>query len=558
MPKVSSKNKDKIRLKFSQNKKGLLRLQKKFNNDPIEMVVGGRRCTLTGVDALKAASKLLSERKPEQSLMLCDQLIERYATVTDVYIAKVRALLALEDSLAVESVLDQLLPELAGNPGVLVLAARHNLILGNAVKARQFLLRAQKMLPNNLEISLQLLESLSLTGEQEKAKLLARKIYENFSNSSLEEPVAKVQVLNSLYRFVPLATEDEEILDRKLIDKHFDLTSRISIAFNFAEKRRHEKSIKNEQQALEIANELAREDQWGGASLAEYANELDSRFDLHVKESIKIAEIDVSQNFGVQPILIMGLPRSGTTLLEQILGAHSKVGQVGESKAVHVALNKVYRKNGALQSVEDYPEDVSGFNTDAYEYLSRQIERYQRLIVQNEIYVEKELSNFEYVALIKKLFPRAIFIHVNRQPMDIFLSCYRGNIPGIPATSCLRRLPYYYRYLKRMVGLWAFRYPESVYVIDYSDIVTTPERAISQLTDYLGLEWESEMLRFSEKKNVVRTLSVNQVKQNIYTSSIGGWQSFDSMLEPAAQLLADLQLPLDGVPYLTYLDSFST
>ena len=167
------------------------------------------------------------------------------------------------------------------------------------------------------------------------------------------------------------------------------------------------------------------------------------------------------------------------------------------------------------------------------------------------MYIDKELANFEYVGLMATLFPQAKFIHMDRAPMDIFLSCFRNSIPGVPETSNLTALAEYYVYMKRLVGLWRNLFADRLMVINYQSLVREPEDVVRASCDFLGIEFKQEMLEFHERKNIVRTLSVDQVRKKVYTSSVGGWREYGEVLTPAYDVLEKYNIPIDeGVAYL--------
>ena len=142
------------------------------------------------------------------------------------------------------------------------------------------------------------------------------------------------------------------------------------------------------------------------------------------------------------------------------------------------------------------------------------------------------------------------FLKQQTYPMDIFLSCYRGGIIGVPSTTSIAQMAVQYVYMKKLIGHWLRLYPDRVHVVDYSDLVEQPEQNIKQILKLIGLEWEETILEFHKRKNVVRTLSVNQVRQGIYKTSIDKWKPFEKMLLPAIETLAEYNVSAQGVRYL--------
>ena len=134
--------------------------------------------------------------------------------------------------------------------------------------------------------------------------------------------------------------------------------------------------------------------------------------------------------------------------------------------------------------------------------------------------------------------------------MDVFLSCFRNSIPGVPETANLKAVAEYYVYMKRLIGHWRSVFEDRLLIINYQSLVHEPEKFARQAADFIGLEFEPAMLDFHQRKNIVRTLSVDQVRKKIYTSSIEGWRAYSEVLEPAREVLEKNNIPLEGVAFL--------
>ena len=128
---------------------------------------------------------------------------------------------------------------------------------------------------------------------------------------------------------------------------------------------------------------------------------------------------------------------------------------------------------------------------------------------------------------------------MSRHPLDIFLSCYRGGIPGLPATCSMEDMAYHYMEMKKLIAHWKAVYPDRVHIIEYAELVEAPEEIMRETLDFLALEWEDDVLQFHKRKNVVRTLSLHQVRKGIYKTSVKKWLPYKKMMEPAIQVLTE-------------------
>jgi Sulfotransferase family len=229
------------------------------------------------------------------------------------------------------------------------------------------------------------------------------------------------------------------------------------------------------------------------------------------------------------PIFIVGMPRSGSTLLEQILASHSGVFGAGEIDDFAKAVTDL---PGAP---EDFPEFISGLPHDDLRRLSR---RYVNSVSAKAPgvmrIVDKMLSNFAYVGLIHLALPNARIIHACRDPIDTCLSCFSllfGD--DLPYTYDLAELGRYYRAYATLMRHWRAILPEGVMLdVRYEDVVANLNRQARRLIAHCGLDWEDRCLEFHQTQRPVHTASVTQVRRPIYRSSVGRSQSYGALLGP--------------------------
>lgn len=233
-----------------------------------------------------------------------------------------------------------------------------------------------------------------------------------------------------------------------------------------------------------------------------------------------------------RPVFIIGMPRSGTTLVEQILASHPDVYGAGELRAL----------GQAVAAGGSFPQDLTRWSkTDLARIGGDYLEHVNRLAPDALRVIDKLPGNFIYAALIPLLLPGARIIHCRRDPVDTCLSCYSKNFAGEQAFSYqLDELgQYYLDYQALMAQLIPIIPAESLLEVDYEAVVDDLEGQARRLIEFLGLLWDDACLTFHQTRRVVRTASVSQVRQPIYKTSQGRWRQHAAELGP---LLAALNI----------------
>ncbi len=240
-----------------------------------------------------------------------------------------------------------------------------------------------------------------------------------------------------------------------------------------------------------------------------------------------------------KPIFVVGMPRSGTTLTEQILASHPDVYGVGELKAMS-------RVNGMISIGNDsddfYLEKLRDINKKTQFILG---ENYlNTLYGYNKTakhYADKMPGNFMYVGLINIIFPNAKIIHCNRDPLDNCVSCYTSPLNDThPYAKRLDTLGHYYREYRDLMQYWKSVSQIPIFDMPYERTVEDLEGSARALIAHVGLPWDDACLKFNEAKGRVSTISTWQVRQPIYTTSVKRWKVYEKHLGPLIEALGDL------------------
>ena len=238
------------------------------------------------------------------------------------------------------------------------------------------------------------------------------------------------------------------------------------------------------------------------------------------------------------PIFIVGMPRSGSTLVEQILASHSGVEGTMELPNV---LNYVREFDNLAVTREAYPESASAAPRAVFAALGRRyIEETLPLRSDCERFIDKMPNNFAHVGLIHAMLPNATIIDVRRHPMDACFSCFKQHFAaGQTFSYDLEGLGQYYREYLGLMDHWDSVLPGKVLHIAYEDLVRSPEPTIRRLLAHCDLPYETACLDFHLTERAVRTSSSEQVRQPLYASGIGYWHRFETELEPLRRSLGD-------------------
>lgn len=234
------------------------------------------------------------------------------------------------------------------------------------------------------------------------------------------------------------------------------------------------------------------------------------------------------------PVFIVGMPRSGTTLTEQILASHPRMAGAGELTAIG---NAVKRMRDTLGYPRNPPTEKALKNV-AQLY----IQRLREVDADALRVVDKMPGNFNHVGLISRIFPKARIIHCRRNPVDNCLSCFIQNFgaEGLSWSFDLEDAAHQYRDYHGLMEHWRKILPPGrMLEIDYEETVADLEGQAKKLVDFVGMEWDDACLSFHEHKRAVITASHDQVRQPIYNTSVGRWKKYGPKVLPLVEALSD-------------------
>ena len=251
-------------------------------------------------------------------------------------------------------------------------------------------------------------------------------------------------------------------------------------------------------------------------------------------KEIKLHEKSKSKN----PIFIVGMPRSGSSLIEQILSSHHNVYGGGELQIFRKILNPLI--NTFLNDRESFQEiikDNNCYESIRYEYL----ESIDRLDFKEAFFTDKALLNFQYIGLILRALPDSKIIHIKRDAMAICWSNFKTNFAqrGIAFSNDLNDLVGFYRLYEEQMNFWHSEFPNQIYDLKYESMTKNQIIETKELLNFCNLDWDENCLHFYNNNRSVKTASKDQVRKKIYSGSSDAWKKYKNYLEPLSNGLVD-------------------
>ena len=331
-----------------------------------------------------------------------------------------------------------------------------------------------------------------------------------------------------LSRVKKYKNNDPQIAELHSFLNQNNLTLKDNINFNFTLAKVYEDigDPKNQFKFLNEANRLRKEE-------SGYKFEKDLRLFSNIKETFKNPPKPLSRSTikssKVSPIFILGMPRSGTSLVHQIVSNHKQVYGAGEltklNKFVTPYLkdseNKEITESNLMSIRENYTNELLSLN------------------VTESIIVDKMPLNFRYIGFILTAFPESKIIHMNRDSMAVCWSIYKYFFPGNTYSYNQKDIAAYYCLYEDLMGFWKKKFPNKIYDLYYEELTINQKFETQELLKYCGLEWDENCLNFHNNTTAVKTTSAIQVKNKMYQGSSEAWKKYEAYLKPL----------LDGLSY---------
>lgn len=400
-------------------------------------------------------------------------------------------------------------------------------------KAAEYFERAAKISPNNWRILAEWAMAVRFIGKVEDSQKLIMKSLE----LNPDQP-ALIRIYGSEYKcqygddfwkklhFAAVRLTDMQPLDQ--VNMHYALAKAFEDVKDYDTAFRHYATAGEKKRKIETYDE---------------AKAL-KMFQI-MKQVVTKKNYDYAPQKGCEsevPVFVLGMPRSGTSLLEQVFAAHPEIYGAGELKYLTQVLNNI--QFGPHRLILNDTEEIFPYEQNASWEIRGQ--RYVDLVekLAGKPYkriVDKMPGNFMTVGLIKAILPKARIIHTRRHPMEVCLSCYRIHFQeGHMWSYNLKEMARYYRSYWDIMEHWRKEFPDVMLEVRYEDFVMNFDEESKRLIEYLGLEWSESCKEFYKVERAVKTASITQVRKPIYTSSINRWRKYEKYLMPLYEDIADI------------------
>ncbi len=435
---------------------------------------------------------------------------------------------------AAEKDLDEMPQALKADPRWKFLKAKILHEKNQTSQAVEILSEAIELFPGHVGIRSELAHYLLSLGRKEEARA-------HLEALSQISPSARIQLL----RYKDYQVDQEELwqLEKAVREGNIPLEQRISLAFTLAEVYERIGEYDKSFEVVSLGNELTR-------SIVRYDWREHRRFVQRIAEAFNKELIERLSGKGhpsERPIFIVGMPRSGTTLVEQILASHSQVYGAGELSWIGRITQLFPRVNGGYP----YPEGIKYMDE---RHLKSAGEYYlEKLKIYNETaprVTDKLPHNFDHVGLIHLIFPKAKIIHIHRDPRDVAVSNFYQNFAAMRGlmgfANDLKDIGHMLNDYLFIMDHWYKTLPEGrIFKVVYEELVSEPEKVIRELLEYCELPWEDKVLEFYYTERPVKTASIQQVRSEIYQESKGKWRRYEKYLKPLLEVLEQGFVPLE-------------
>ncbi len=416
--------------------------------------------------------------------------------------------------------------------------------------------------PSNTQARLALSEMLLLTGQTETALIQAEKAlssekrkpeihcllanihqmmgHKEKSQKYLEKSIAispeYAAAYTELVKTKKVNEQDMPLIRRmeKQLEKGMEASNRVNFHFALAKAYNDLKDYDQAFSHLHKGNLLL----YGEFPLDDFRRKIKGIKKAY--KSIDIGQLKDSGNPSTAPVFIVGMPRSGTTLIDQVLSSHSSVHSLGESMEIEFCSQDACEE----ADIEFTPYTLPQLDQALVKkYAQRYLDHALADAADAKRVVDKMPANFIKLGFILTLFPNARIIHSMRHPLDTALSCYFQHFRAsvyMEWTNDLSMLGQYYRGYAELMAFWKKRFPGQILDVRYEDMTQDLENNARRIVEFVGLEWEEACLDFHKSKRVVQTASLWQVRQPIYKTSVARWRPYAKHLGPLVEALGDI------------------
>ncbi|WP_018014710.1 tetratricopeptide repeat-containing sulfotransferase family protein [Teredinibacter turnerae] len=459
--------------------------------------------------------------KLQQALELIDKALSITPQVADYLAQKAKLLTMLRHDKAARTCADK---AVALNPQGALLLDTLGVVytnLGDYAQARELLNKAVALKPEHLQFRFNLATAEQFLGNLSVAKAHYLKAIE--IKPTYARAFWALSELNKENLDGSQVSAMERLLEQKSLSTEDGLYLSHALSREYEQRGHYTKSFKCLQQA-----KTRRRQELG------YSLEQDIAIFQQLQQAF--AKLDLvswgNNNLGESCIFIVGIPRSGTTLTERIISAHSAVESLGELQNFGLAVRRSVDTNSRLMLNSEIVK--LALAVDAYKIGDSYLASVHQRRSQAPFFIDKMPLNFLYIGFIARCLPKAKIICVERNPMDVCLSNFRQlfalNFSYYNYHYDIEDTARYIIAFHQLMSFWKTQLPGRIHTVNYETLTEEPAKHIQELLSYCGLDWENACLNFHENTAAVATPSASQVREKLYKRAVGRWKHYEEQL----------------------------
>ncbi len=449
------------------------------------------------------------------------------------HLQRAQCLLVLGEREATRTAIDKVVSLAENDVAILVVAGSILNKCEDVVGALKIFRQAQKLEPDNDSVLFNLATSLRFLGELDEAEEVINRVIESCPDNS-----QSVFFRADLRKVTPDDNHIEEI-EQRIAKGASDWKAEINLFYALAKEAEDIGDYQKSFAALSL-----------GTALRRRHLDYDVGRDVAVFDDIRQHYTDAASCSGDDgfaadgPIFIVGMPRTGTTLVERILAGHSRVTSAGELHDFSSELVKEIRRVNDGKAVAKVDIVAASLQMDFARLGENYVAAARQATNGSSIYVIDKLPfNFLYCGLIHRALPNARIIHMTREPMDTCYAVYKILFgQAYPFSYDLDELATYFIAYRKLMDHWHSVLPGLILDIAYEDVIADTEHQARRLIDHCNLEWEPDCLEFHTSKQASTTASAVQIRQPIYKTSVQKWRKFEQQLAPLKARLVEAGL----------------
>ena len=327
------------------------------------------------------------------------------------------------------------------------------------------------------------------------------------------------RIISEINQYTEKNKEHLKMMEDKINDIQLSTVEQVPLYFAIGKAYEDLKKYKLSFENYNKANQLRR-----GDMSYNFNNDLDE-FNIIKKEFNSFEKPNTHSNFSDKKIIfICGMPRSGTTLVEQIISAHPEINSLGETDLIYKILSKHFNL-----SSKDEKNFLMNYDFKKNTILNEYIDFISKFNISKKIFTDKSLLNFKFVGFIKVFFPNSKIIFLKRDFNNNFLSIFKNDLQGpqLKWTNEPKEIFNYYQLFNDYIKFWNKIFPDYLHEVNYDELVKKPEKISKEMIKYCGLKWNEDCLKYYDKnKSSIDTASVNQANKPIYQSSLNKFENY--------------------------------